>query len=93
MEWREFARQAKDLPTEARKTIYAGVWDGENDDDPIAVIDDGGHNGRAWIVVYPGKRPAAAKRFWRDVNVSVGRRWPSTTAIPILPSGSAATVP
>lgn len=88
MQWRDFARQAKDLPPEARKTIYAGVWDGENDDDLIAVVDDGGHHGRAWIVVYPGKRPTSAKRFWRDVNVSVGRRWQPMTSIPILPSGA-----
>ncbi|MEH3123828.1 MAG: hypothetical protein PGN16_17990 [Sphingomonas phyllosphaerae] len=88
MQWRDFARQAKDLPPEARKTIYAGVWNGENDDDLIAVVDDGEHNGRAWVIVYPGKRPTAAKRFWRDVYVSVSRRWPSTKAIPILPSGA-----
>ncbi len=87
-QWREFARQAKDLPPPARKTLYAGVWNGNDDDDLIAMADDGAHNGRSWITIYPGKHGAAARRFWLDLKVGIMRRWPATQPVPILPSGS-----
>lgn len=87
-QWREFAKRAKDLPSPARKTLYAGVWDGKDDDDFIAMADDGGHNGRSWVICYSGKRPEAAKRFWLDLSAALRRRWPTTKPIPILPSGA-----
>jgi hypothetical protein len=87
-QWREFARQAKNLPPPAHKTLYAGVWSGKDDNDFIAMADDGGHNGRTWITCYSGNHPAAAKRFWLDLNAAIHRRWPTTKPIPILPSGA-----
>lgn len=87
-QWRDFASQGKDLPPPARKTLYAGVWSGKDDDDFIAMADDGGHNGRSWITVYTGKHGAAARRFWVDLKAQLIRRWPAARSIPILPSGA-----
>ncbi|WBO22071.1 hypothetical protein [Sphingomonas abietis] len=87
-QWREFARQAEDHPSPARKTLYAGVWSGKNDDDFIAAADDGGHKGRSWIICYSGHHPAAAKRFWLELKAAVYHRWPTAQPIPILPSGA-----
>jgi hypothetical protein len=87
-QWRDFARQARDLPPPARKTLYAGVWSGEDDDDFIAMADDGGHNGRSWITVYTGEHEAAARLFWVDLKTRILRRWPAARSIPILPSGA-----
>jgi hypothetical protein len=87
-QWREFAKQAKDLPPPDQKTLYVGVWSGKDDDDLIAVADDGGHNGRTWVICYSGKHPAAAKRFWRNLSAAIHRHWPTVKPIPILPSGA-----
>lgn len=87
-QWRDFAKVAKDLPLPARKKLYAGIWSGKDDDDFIAMADDGGHNGRSWITVYSGKHGAAAKRFWVDLKAQLIRRWPAARTVPILPSGA-----
>lgn len=87
-QWSDFGGRANDLPSPARKTLYAGVWRGKDDDDLIAVADDGGHNGRSWITCYSGDDPLAAKRFWKNLNTAIFQRWPKARAIPILPSGA-----
>ena len=87
-QWRDFATQARNLPSPARKTLYAGVWSGKDDDDFIAMADDGGHNGRSWIMVYTGKHETAARRFWVDLKAQLIRRWPAARSIPVLPSGA-----
>jgi len=86
--WREFGKQTKGVPPPAMKTLYVGVWNGKDDKDFIASVDDGGHNGRAWITCYSGTRPEAGRQFWMSLRSMIHRRWPNARNIPILPSGA-----
>lgn len=86
--WRDFEEQVKDSPSALKKTIAVGVWRGEDDNDLILLVDDGGHPGRAWIIFYRGEEPKSAERFWAALTGEIRGRWPDALPIPILPSGA-----
>jgi hypothetical protein len=86
--WREFeAHMPNPPPVALRKTIYVGVWRGVKDDDPEVFIDDGGHQGRAWITFLQGKHPQLAGQVRRELLQDINRRWPEARPLPVLPSG------
>jgi hypothetical protein len=70
-----------------RRTIYVGVWRGENDDEAEVLVDDGFHPGRAWITFPRGVQPARSTRVREPLLAEIRRRWPNARALPILPSG------
>jgi hypothetical protein len=70
------------------KTIYAEVYRGGDDGDPEIGVDDGGHQGRAWLTFLRGNRPEAATKTRDQLMDDLKRRWPETRQIPILPGGA-----
>lgn len=87
LEWRDFERRAKQIPPDDQVTFNAGVWRGEDDDEPVAFADDRFHRGRVWVTFMRG---AKANRFkaYRDATISAIRnRWPEAKFLPILPWG------
>ena len=92
--WRDFLNNVKDQPATSpvEKTIYVGLWRGPDDDDLEVSIDDGGHQGRPWVVFYNGKRPILAGKDRGDLIAALRHRWPRTITIPIAPEGGLPTV-
>jgi hypothetical protein len=76
----------KDSP-HARMTIYAAVWMGADDKEPVADITDQGHLGQAWITFSKGTNPKIIEQFRNRAMQSIKRRWPDTLSLPVLPTG------
>ena len=85
--WREFERQAKQIPTPDQVTFNVGVWRGENDDEPVAFADDRFHQGRVWVTFLQGTEPNRFKPYRDTALQAIRRRWPDAKPLPILPSG------
>lgn len=90
-QWRLLGERSGD-PPEARsqlaKTIYVGLWRGERDDDPEVLVDDGGHQGRAWATFLRGKHPELATKVRTGLMAEITERWPSARPIPVMPNGA-----
>ncbi|MBC9035232.1 hypothetical protein IAG41_22810 [Sphingomonas sp. JC676] len=86
--WEELKAQAQNFPPEADGTLYVGVWRGENDDEQEADVDDMGHKGRVWLTFPKGRVPERSLNFRTRLIAAIRDRWPSSKAIPILPSGA-----
>jgi hypothetical protein len=91
--WIEMRRNAPpEEPAFARrvltKTIYAAVWRGSDDRDLEILIDDGGHQGRAWLTFSQGKRPELATKLRTRVLGEIKRRWPEARDVPVMPNGA-----
>lgn len=91
-EWIEFQRNldSKDREASSRlnKTIYASVWRGRDDKDQEVSVDDGGHQGRPWLMFFRGERPDAATGARLRLQAKIRARWPDARDVPIMPSGS-----
>ena len=92
-QWIQFRRTAPpDEPPSARsvltKTIYASVYRGADDTDLEIVVDDGGHQGRAWLSFLRGTHPELATRDRIQVLDEIMRRWPDARDVPVMPNGS-----
>jgi hypothetical protein len=92
-EWIKFRRGASsDEPPDARnvltKTIYVGVYRGADDGDMEVGLDDGGHQGRAWLTFFKGKNPELATKVRVRLLAEIRRRWPDTRDVPVMPNGA-----
>jgi hypothetical protein len=90
--WIQFRRGApSDEPPDARnvltKTIYVGVYRGTNDSDMEMEVDDGGHQGRAWLTFFRGKRPELATKTRVQLLAEIKHRWPDARDVPVMPNG------
>ena len=70
------------------KTIYVGVWRGAEDDDLEVLVDDGGHQGRPWLMFLRGKHPDLATKMRVGLLAEIDRRWPEARDVPVFPNGS-----
>lgn len=70
------------------KTIYAEVYRGADDGNPEIGVDDGGHQGRAWLTFSRGMRPDLANKTRVQLMSDLKRRWPDARDVPILPGGA-----
>jgi hypothetical protein len=90
--WAKMTRDAPGPPTSAaspvRKTIYVGLWRGIRDDDAEVIVDDGGHQGRAWVTFLRGKHPELAERARIALLAQIKARWPDARPIPVMPNGA-----
>jgi hypothetical protein len=83
----DLERMARNIP-EAKKTIYAAVWFGSSDDDPVAIVTDQNElPGQVWIMFLKGKNTVAADKFRGDATREIMRHWPDTLSLPITPTG------
>ena len=87
VEWRRFEAEANMIAPADRKTIYVGVWRGENDDEAEILVDDSFHPGRAWVTFPRGEQPERSTRVREPLLAEIRRRWPNARSLPILPSG------
>lgn len=62
-----FARSVLD------KTIYVGVW---CDQDAEILVDDGGHQGRPWLIFARGEDPDLATKMRTRLLSEIRARWP-----------------
>ena len=83
--WREMMTHSPDAHPNAilQKTIYVALWRGHKDDDLEALVDDGGHMGRPWVIFYDGQHVDLSRRFRTDLISSLRKRWPSAIYIPV----------
>ena len=86
-QWREFERQAKQIPTADQVTFNVGVWRGANDDEPVAFADDRFHQGRVWVTFLQGTEPNRFKPYRDAALQAIRSRWPDAKSLPILPWG------
>ncbi len=92
-QWIEFRRGApSDEPPDDRnmltKTIYVGVYRGGDDGDMEIDVDDGGHQGRAWLTFFRGKHPELATQIRVRLLAEIKRRWPDARKVPLMPNGA-----
>lgn len=82
-------RQMAEASPAARMTIHAAVWRGTEDDHSEATIMDGhDHLGLVWIMFAQGEDIELATRFRERVMSRIVLRWPETTSLPVMPTGS-----
>jgi hypothetical protein len=90
--WAKMTRNAPGPPPSAaspvRKTLYVGLWRGSRDDDPEVIVDDGGHQGRAWVTFLRGKHPELAERARIALLAQIKARWSDARLIPVMPNGA-----
>ena len=72
----------------AKNSINATVWRGDDDDESIASVMDFQKPGFAWILFHRGEKPVMNNRFQTQVMAAVKVRWPDTTSLPIMPNGA-----
>jgi hypothetical protein len=78
-------RQTSDAMPEARMSIYAAVWRGQDDDENWAtVMDQADHIGRVWITFARGKDEALASRFRDHAMKDIHARWHNPLSLPII---------
>lgn len=71
------------------QTLNATVWRGEDDEEPIAsAMDFQDRLGRVWLSFSVGEDPARSQRFREALLPAIREAWPSTTSLPIMPSGA-----
>jgi hypothetical protein len=92
-EWIKFRLGApSNEPPAARnvltKTIYVGVYRGNDDRDMEMDVDDGGHQGRAWLTFFRGKHPQLATKVRVQLLAEIQRRWPDARNVPVMPNGA-----
>lgn len=82
-------REAAEAIPEAKMTVHAAVWRGTEDDQSEATIMDGpDHLGLVWIMFAQGKDIQLATRFRDRLMNRIMVRWPQTTSLPVMPTGS-----
>ena len=70
-------------------TFNAAVWRGKNDDEAIAsAMDLRGNLGKVWLTFSVGQEPNTVLDFRQRLMPQIIRRWPETTVLPIMPTGS-----
>ena len=92
-EWIEFRRNAPaDEPHSVRdaltKTIHVSVWRGADGRDLEVLVDDGGRQGRPWLMFLRGDQPELATKARLRLLAEIKARWPEARDIPVMPSGS-----
>jgi hypothetical protein len=84
----ELTGTAQAIP-QAKMSMHAAVWRGDDDDESMAVImDQADHIGQIWIMFAKGEKPDVSTRFRNNVMQAVKRRWPGTLSLPIMPTGA-----
>jgi hypothetical protein len=63
---------------------YRGVDDGDMEMD----VDDGGHQGRAWLTFFRSKHPELAAKVRVRLLAEIRRRWPDARDVPVMPNGA-----
>lgn len=82
-------REAAEAIPEAKMTVHAAVWRGAEDHQSEATIMDGpDHLGLVWIMFAQGKDSQLATRFRDRLMNRIMGRWPETTSLPVMPTGS-----
>jgi hypothetical protein len=92
-QWIQFRRSASpNEPVVAddvlTKTIYATAYRGSDDSDLEIDVDDGGHQGRAWLTFIRGEHPDLAARTRVQLIADIRRRWSDARSIPVMPNGA-----
>ncbi|CAN7292870.1 hypothetical protein LJR164_001485 [Phenylobacterium sp. LjRoot164] len=91
-EWGAFQQTLESKDHEAssplNKTIYASVWRDRDDKDQEVSVDDGGHQGRPWLMFFRGERPDLATGARLRLQAKIRARWPDAREVPVMPSGS-----
>jgi hypothetical protein len=92
-QWIQFRRDApSDEPPDVlnllTKTISAGVFRGADDNDMEVDVDDGGHQGRAWLTFFGGEHPELATKFRVGLVAEIKHRWPDARDVPVMPTGA-----
>ena len=91
-EWIEFRRgshpdEPPSVTAMLSKTIDISIWRGEEDNELEATVDDGGHNGRPWLMFLRGAHPEVATQFRARLLTEIQARWPEVRNIPVTPDG------
>jgi hypothetical protein len=72
-----------------KMTMNATVWQGANDDEPIAsAMDQPDHLGQIWLAFFKGQNPTLNSRLRESIMCEILRRWPGTLSLPIMPTGA-----
>lgn len=91
-EWIEFRRSSsaddREVPSILDKTIYVSVWRDASDKDQELSVDDGGHQGRPWLMFFRGEEPELASGARLRLQAKIKARWPDAREVPVMPSGS-----
>ena len=69
-------------------TFSAAVWRGNDDEVIASAMDFVDHLGRVWITFSKGQDPRRSGQFRQSLVPEIQKRWPSTTSLPIMPSGA-----
>ena len=90
-DWQQFERQIKDpKPDPAsvlHKTLYAGLFGDYSDRDPLVELDDGGHEGRPWLIFFNGLHPKKAANLRHSLTRVDYAPLAGCADIPIMPNG------
>jgi hypothetical protein len=71
------------------QTFNATVWQGKDDDEPIAsAMDFQDRLGRVWISFSLGSDPVRSRQFRTTLMPAIETGWPSTASLPIMPNGA-----
>jgi hypothetical protein len=81
-------QQLESMAPNVVMTIYAAVWRGSADDEPIASVMDADHLGQAWVTFSRGTDPKENRKFREHAMREIARRWPDTLSLPIMPTGA-----
>jgi hypothetical protein len=83
------AMQARDraTPPGKRATLYAGVWRGARDDEPVAIAVDYLHTGRVWVSFMDSSDRPGSLRLRQGALRALRARFPQAHDLPVLPSG------
>ena len=91
-EWIEFRQSFpaddREVPSILDKTIYVSVWRDAKDKDQELSVDDGGHQGRPWLMFFRGEKPELASGTRLRLQAKIKARWPDARDVPVMPSGS-----
>jgi hypothetical protein len=69
-------------------TFSAAVWRGNDEESIASAMDFKDNIGRIWITFSLGENPKRSTQFREVLMQKIRESWPSTTALPIMPSGS-----
>lgn len=93
-EWIEFRQNApadespfvRNLLT---KTIYVSISRGRKNGSAEVLVDDGGHQGRPWLIFLKGDHPELATTARVRLIANIKARWPDARDVPVMSDGAA----
>jgi hypothetical protein len=84
----DLARDTNASPLLA-KTLNLAVWQGVNDDAPVAsAMDQSDHLGLVWVMFARGDNTQLATKFRESAVRKIMELWPETSTLPVMPNGS-----